>query len=65
MDELDDFLESGYEQLHLELKERAVIREAVIRIADLISQITRYIIENDRSTMGSFSRMSSLCFHWR
>ena len=64
MDELDSFLDCGYEELKLELKERKETRKIVIKIAELITQISDYIISNNTNMFKSFLRMpiSSLFF---
>ena len=62
MDELDSFLDCGYEEIKLELKERKGTRKIVIKIAELITQISDYIISNNTNMFKSFLRMSISSF---
>ena len=57
MDELDDFVGYGYEELVPELREREDTRKAVIRVADLTEQISNYIIKNHSNSLKSLTRM--------
>ena len=58
LQEVDDFLSFGYEELELELKERRETQKIVIKIAELITQICNYIVENNKNMFKSFFRMS-------
>ena len=58
VDELDDFLQPGYEELEPELKERKETRETIIKIANLIKDICDYIIKNNKNMFRTFFRTS-------
>ena len=56
---LDDFLRFGFEKLEPELKERRETRKIVGEIARLITEISVYIIKNNRNMFKTFFRMSA------
>ena len=59
MGELDSFLDCGYEELKLELKERKETRMMFSRFAELIAQISRYIVSRNKNTSKYFLRMTA------
>ena len=59
VDEMDDFLRFGYEELEFELRERKETREIVVKIAKLIAEISSYIIKNNKNMFKTLFRMSA------
>ena len=59
LSEVDDFLRFGFEKLELELKERKETREIVGEIAKLITEISVYIIKNNKNMFKTFFRTSA------
>ena len=58
VDEMDDFLRFGYEELEPELRSREKTRDIVAEIAKLIKDTCDYIIKNNKNMARTFLRTS-------